>query len=363
MAEVMTNPCGMIEKTGKSCLKESSSRREIWEVMVENRKAVKGIGLCSGGLDSILSGLVLRKQGIDVTWLTFETPFFSADKARKASRMTGIPLIVRDITEIYLEMLKNPPLGYGKHMNPCRDCHALMFRLAGEMMESRGYDFLFSGEVAGQRPLSQTKQSLRYVEKSSGFDGHILRPLSAKILPETEVEKRGLVKRELLCEISGRSRKEQIRMAEEFGVTDYPAPAGGCLLTDKGYSKRLKDLFDHQEVHPRADLSLLKFGRHIRLSDTVKIIVGRTRGDNDSIRRYLDPARHLLLDVRGIPSPVALVPVEAGPEEIRLAASLCAGYTKLAVGESADVVVQKGASRELLRVKVISPKDHKEKVL
>lgn len=214
-------------------------------------------------------------------------------------------------------------------MNPCRDCHSLMFKLAGEIMEKEGYDFLFSGEVAGQRPLSQTKQSLRYVEKSSGFSGQILRPLSAKVLPETEVEKQGLVDRELLCGISGRSRKEQIAMAEEFGITDYPSPAGGCLLTDKSYSIRLRDLFAHQETYSKSDLHLLRFGRHFRLSENAKIIIGRTRGDNQSILRQADPARHLLLDVKDAASPVALVPVSATLEEVRLAASLCAGYTKL----------------------------------
>ena len=151
------------------------------------------MGLCSGGLDSMLSALVLRKQGIEVEWVTFETPFFSSAKAQRASHTTGIPLTVKKITQVYLEMLENPRCGYGKHMNPCMDCHALMFRLAGKIMEEEGFDFLFSGEVLGQRPLSQNMQSLRYVEKQSGYDGYILRPLNAKRLPETIPEKEGLV--------------------------------------------------------------------------------------------------------------------------------------------------------------------------
>jgi tRNA U34 2-thiouridine synthase MnmA/TrmU len=138
--------------------------------MTTGEKKVRGLGLCSGGLDSMLAGLLLRDQGIEVEFVTFETPFFNAAKARKASEMTGIPLTVRPIYPVYIKMLRNPPAGYGKHLNPCMDCHALMFKLAGEMMPGKKIDFLFSGEVVGQRPMSQNKTSLRYVEKHSGFN-------------------------------------------------------------------------------------------------------------------------------------------------------------------------------------------------
>ena len=153
---------------------------------------VRALGLCSGGLDSMLAGLVLREQGVDVTWVTFETPFFNAAKVRKASEMTGIPLIVRPIFNVYLKMLKEPPAGYGKHMNPCMDCHTLMFKLAGELMQEKNFDFLFSGEVLGQRPMSQNKSSLGYVEKHSGFKGRIVRPLSAANLAATIPENEGI---------------------------------------------------------------------------------------------------------------------------------------------------------------------------
>ena len=179
------------------------------------KRKVRALGLCSGGLDSILSALVLRMQRIEVVWVSFETPFFSSDNARQASKNTGIPVMVRNITPDYLKMLKNPPCGYGKYMNPCMDCHVLMFRLAGTIMKEKKFDFLFSGEVLGQRPMSQNKQSLRYVEKQSGFDGYILRPLSAKRLSETIPEKTGQVDRNLLLDISGRSRKAQIQLAKE----------------------------------------------------------------------------------------------------------------------------------------------------
>lgn len=326
---------------------------------MNNTGNIKALGLCSGGLDSILAGLVLKRQGIDVTWVTFETPFFDAEKSEKASEITGIPLIKKDITDIYLTMLKNPPLGYGKHMNPCRDCHSMMFQQAGAMMAEKGFDFLFSGEVAGQRPLSQTKQALRYVEKSSGFDGHIVRPLSAKVLPETDVENRGLVDREKLYDFSGRSRKPQIALAKEFGVSDYPSPAGGCLLTDKGYSGRLKDLFDHQENYTRAELELLKFGRHIRLNEDVKIIAGRTKYDNRSILNHYDPTSHLLLDVPGIGSPTVLVPAGADTESIRMAASICVSYTKTPAGEERDVIIKRNKETEKIVVSGISNEEIK----
>jgi len=276
--------------------------------MDSKTRKISALGLCSGGLDSMLAGMVLREQGIDVHWITFETPFFNAAKARRASEKTGIPLMVSSIFDVYLKMLRNPPAGYGKCMNPCRDCHALMFRLAGEIMKEQGFDFLFSGEVLGQRPLSQNKNALRYVEKHSGLAGYILRPLSARILPATIPEEKGWVKRELLLDIEGRSRKRQLQLAQQFGITDYPSPAGGCLLTDKGFSSRLRDLFAHQEDCTENELHLLKYGRHFRLNPEAKLIVGRTRRDNEQILKYHNPAIDTVIDVKDYPGPTALVP-------------------------------------------------------
>jgi len=318
-------------------------------------KKVRALGLCSGGLDSILSALVLGKQGIEVQWVTFETPFFRADKALKAARNTGIPLTVRKITDIYLEMLKNPACGYGKHMNPCLDCHALMFRLAGEIMRDRDFDFLFSGEVLGQRPMSQTKPSLRYVEKHSGMDGYILRPLSAQCLPATIPEKEGWVSRNLLLGITGRGRKDQIRLAREFGITEYPAPAGGCLLTDKGYSRRLKDLFEHRADLSKQELELLKLGRHFRLDDRTKIIVGRAKKENEQISSLYDPATEILVKVTHFPSPIALITRGGRPESISLAASLCIGYSKAPKNQAVDVEVKTPGGPQTLTVIGIPP--------
>jgi tRNA U34 2-thiouridine synthase MnmA/TrmU len=312
--------------------------------MNNQENKVRALGLCSGGLDSILSAVVLGNQGIAVEWISFETPFFSSVKARRAAAQLRIPLIVQNITQPYLKMLRDPSRGYGKHINPCIDCHTLMFRLAGEVMKDRQMDFLFSGEVLGQRPMSQTRSSLRYVEKHSGYRDVIVRPLSAKLLEETLPEKKGLVDRRLLLGLSGRSRKPQIQLARTWGITDYPAPAGGCLLTESVYSNRLKDLFGHQKDCTENELHLLKYGRHIRLNEQIKIIVGRTLQDNIAILDHHDPLLDMVLKTQQIPGPVVLVPLEAGNDEIQQAASICAGYSK--VPENMTVAVE-----------VVSPSD------
>jgi len=331
--------------------------------MAADIKQVKALGLCSGGLDSILAALVLRNQGIAVEWITFETPFFSADKARRAARLNDIPITVKRILPAYLKMLKNPPAGYGKQMNPCMDCHALMFRLAGKEMQARGFDFLFSGEVSGQRPMSQNKNSLRYVEKNSGFDGFIVRPLSAQNLPVTQPEIEGLVDRERLLNLSGRSRKPQMELAARWGVTDFPSPAGGCLLTEKGYAARLRDLFAHQETSRDAEFFLLSHGRHLRLNADHKLIVGRSKVENQRIEALIDPAVDTVFRVKGYPGPVALVPNACDGETARQAAAICAGYSKAPVDEIAEVLVIRGDLKKVLTVMPIAPRENRSLLL
>lgn len=321
----------------------------------ERKRKVRALGLCSGGLDSRLAAMVLHNQGIEVSLIAFETPFFLADKAREAAGRLSLPLRVVGITDVYLKMLRNPPCGYGKHMNPCMDCHALMFQTAGGIMRAEGGDFLFSGEVLGQRPMSQTRQSLRYVEKHSGHDGYILRPLSARLLPETMPEKEGLVDREQLLDISGRGRKRQIALAAELGITDYPAPAGGCLLTDVGYSKRLKDLFDHEDTSSESGFHLLKYGRHLRLDSGAKIIIGRTKSDNKSLEEYHDPSKDHLLRLDERPGPIGLITAGADSATVRLAAALCVGYSKAPQDRPVEVLVQAPGGQERIQVLGISP--------
>ncbi|MBW2368009.1 MAG: tRNA 4-thiouridine(8) synthase ThiI [Deltaproteobacteria bacterium] len=325
--------------------------------MSDQKKNANALGLCSGGLDSRLAAAVLKAQGLDVTLISFETPFFSADKAEQAAKMLDLPLIVKNITPTYIKMLQNPPCGYGKYMNPCMDCHALMFRIAGDLMKKDGYDFLFSGEVLGQRPMSQTRPSLRYVEKQSGYAGYILRPLSAKCLPETTPEMMGLVDRNALLDITGRSRKRQMDLAEKYGITDYPAPAGGCLLTDKGFSTRLKDLFANQEPVTERTLNLLKYGRHFRLPAGSRVIVGRTRKDNKYLGKYFDSESDTLIRLCRQPGPLVLVTGDVDVSVIRFAAGLCVGYSKAANMTPNDVRVSGRYGKETIQVLGISPGD------
>ncbi len=286
----------------------------------------KGVALFSGGLDSILAFKVLQDQGIDVQGVTFETPFFNAARARATAERIGLPLTVLDITEEHLRMLRSPRYGYGKNLNPCIDCHTLMIRIAGRLMEERGADFVSTGEVLGQRPMSQGKQSLQVVAKNAGFPERLLRPLSAHLLPETAPEREGKVDRSRLLDISGRGRKRQMEMARSYGITSYPPPAGGCLLTDPLFTRRLRDLFAHHPGHGIRDIELLKAGRHFRLTAAVKAVVGRNAADNEAVERLAAPA-DALIRVREFPGPTVLVP-GGGDEQTRLvAARLAARYS------------------------------------
>lgn len=320
--------------------------------------SVKAIGLFSGGLDSVLAVKVLQDQGIEVTGVTFETPFFGAEKARDAAEAIDIPLKIINFTEEHLAMLKAPRYGYGKNMNPCIDCHGLMLEKAGGLMAGEGADFLFTGEVLGQRSKSQTGQSLRLVAKLSGFEGYIVRPLSALLLPETIPEAEGKVDRKRLLDIQGRSRKRQMALAQYYGLSSYSTPAGGCLLTDPAFSHRLKDLFDRENHPPVRHIELLKVGRHLRVSGNVKIVVGRNKGENDTIEHLAEP-EDSLVTIRGIPGPLVIIPGGGDEENIRAAAAICAFYSDAPEDVSVDAEVRRGgatrsivttaARRELVR--------------
>jgi len=323
---------------------------------------VRAISLLSGGLDSILAVRLIQDQDIEVTGVSFVTPFFDAERATGAARELGVPLVVVDFTEAHLSMLKKPRYGYGKNMNPCIDCHALMLREAGRKMEEMKGDFLFTGEVLGQRPMSQTKQSLHIVAKLSGYEDIILRPLSAKLLPETRPEREGKVDRSRLLDIQGRGRKRQIALAASYGITSYANPAGGCLLTDSGFSRKLRDLFDHTGDFPVRDVELLKVGRHFRLSPGAKIIVGRNQGENRVIQD-LSREEDMIFRMQHVPGPLVLLVGKPDEESIRLAAAICARYSDAPPGEPAAVRCQAGPAVQSLTVVPADPSVVEEKLI
>ncbi|MDY0270067.1 thiamine biosynthesis protein [Trichloromonas sp.] len=287
----------------------------------------KGLGLLSGGLDSILAALALRRQGVEIACVAFVTPFFGAERSLKTAQMLDFPLQIRDISEIHLAMLKSPRYGYGKNMNPCIDCHALMYRLAGDIMEEKGFDFLFSGEVLGQRPMSQNLSALRAVANHSGYPKRILRPLSARLLPITAMEDEGLVDRERLLDIQGRSRRRQQELATEWGIVDYPSSGGGCLLTESSFSGRLRDLFVHRPEADVTDVELLKVGRQFRLSPKAQLAVGRNQSDNEAIKRLVRPS-DTLIRADNFSGPLGLVSGDAGAEELAAAGAIVVAYGK-----------------------------------
>jgi tRNA-specific 2-thiouridylase len=287
---------------------------------------VTGIGLISGGLDSMLAARLLQDQDIHVIGISFVTPFFGSKRAERAAAMINMELRIMDITELHLEIVKSPKYGYGKGMNPCIDCHTLMFREAGKVMEAEGADFLFSGEVLGERPMSQNRQSLMIVAKQSGYQDFIIRPLSARLLPETLPEREGKVDRERLLDISGRSRKPQIELAAHYGTTEYPQPAGGCLLTEPGYSRRLRELMEHSPILDARDIQMLRIGRHFRLDTGEKVIVGRDKDENEKILALKDE-EDITLRVKDYPSPITIIPCSASQDAIAKAASICVRYS------------------------------------
>lgn len=308
---------------------------------------VVGIGLFSGGLDSILAVKVLQEQGIGIIGVTFTTPFFGAGRASEAARQLGMDHRILDITTEHLEMVRHPKNGYGRNMNPCIDCHAMMFRKAGEFMEREGADFLFSGEVLGERPMSQNRGSLVRVARESGYEPVILRPLSARLLPETLPEREGKVDRERLLDLQGRGRKRQMELAAFYGIQDYPAPAGGCLLTDPIFSRRLRDLFQHSDSVTVQDLELLKVGRHLRLDDGFKMVVGRNQSENKRLGELCAPD-DLLLDVKEHPSPLALIQGGAPDPLILLAAAIVLRYSDAPQDRTVTVTAtENGQVREI----------------
>ncbi|WP_461207583.1 tRNA 4-thiouridine(8) synthase ThiI [Clostridium sp. DL1XJH146] len=287
----------------------------------------RALALVSGGLDSILAAKLIKEQGIEVIGICFKSYFFEEENAKRMVKQIDIPLEVVDFANEHLEMVKNPKHGYGKNMNPCIDCHAMMMRYAGELLEKFDADFIISGEVLNQRPMSQNKSSLKTVKKESGYEDIILRPLCAKVLEPTQMEINGMVDRERLLGFSGRTRKPQMELAEKWNIKDYPSPAGGCKITEPNYSVRLRDLLNNKENPEERELYLLKVGRHFRCSKTSKIISTRTADEANTIKKFLteEDTAFLVKEHRGS---LVVIVGEKGEEDIELAAKIAVRYSK-----------------------------------
>ncbi len=285
----------------------------------------------SGGLDSQLAVRVLERAGARVEAVAFVTPFFDCGRAQAAAKALGVKLHVVDFLDDEVSLLENPPHGFGGAMNPCIDCHALMIRRAGELMERLGYDFVATGEVRGQRPMSQNAQALVTVEKSSGLRGRLVRPLSARLLEPTIPEIEGRLDRERLLDISGRSRDRQIALAAEFGISDYPSPAGGCRLTEEAFGRKLRDLMEHEGLRNRTMVELLLVGRRFRLPGGTSIILGRNGEENARLKAVGLPEARRLVPPQGRVGPTALIPALKSDADLALAEGIvrawCRGTT------------------------------------
>ncbi len=291
------------------------------------------IALFSGGLDSLLACRLLAVQGIDVLAVKFISPFFGyellddPDHCRMVKEKYGINLILRDISEEYMVMLKNPAHGYGKHFNPCLDCKIFMMTKAREMMAEVGASFLVSGEVVGQRPMSQRRDALRVVERNSGCDGILLRPLCAQRLNETKPELDGLVDRNQLAGLSGRGRTGQMEMAANFGIADYPTPAGGCILTDPIVGERIKKFYNTHDQITIADMRLLMLGRQFSLPDGSWLVIGRNASENPILEGMAEP-NDICLMPKDRPGPTAVLRYLQSRSDLEHAAGLVARYSK-----------------------------------
>lgn len=313
-----------------------------------NRKAV---ALLSGGLDSMLAVRVMLDQGVPVVGLRFITHFgcdpvssgscgHDVEPLVKMWGHLGFTVRMSHLGQDYVEMVKNPRFGRGKNMNPCVDCRMMMLSWAREYMDREGAGFLVTGEVLNQRPMSQTRERFRQIDRELGLEGQVVRPLSAKLLEPTLPEKEGVVDRSRLLDISGRGRTRQYALAAGYGIKDIPQPSGGCLLTDPGYSARLRDLWGHDPEAGVRDINLLRVGRHFRPTGRCKIIVGRDEAENKALESFRGP-QDLLLRLKDFQGPMTLVRGEYGASEVRLAASLTVRYGDVPGKAPSEVLVER----------------------
>ena len=323
--------------------------------MVSKGRRPRALGLLSGGLDSSLAVKLILDQGLDVEAVNFVSPFCLCGRggcgAAQVAKNLHVPLKTISVGEEYLRIVRKPRFGYGRNMNPCVDCRIFMLKKAKKYAKEMGASFIFTGEVLGQRPMSQQLRTLGIIEKEAGLKDQIVRPLSAKLLPPTEAEKRGLVKRDKFLEIEGRARKTQLKLAQELNVTDYSCPSGGCLLTYREFACKLRDLFDHKKRVSLRDVQLLKIGRHFRFGEN-KIIVGRNEAENHLLLR-MRMASDYCFEAQNTGSPMTLLQGPKTRTAIEKAAELTAYHSDKKLGDL-PVRFGKGDFNKSIRIPIPS---------
>lgn len=315
---------------------------------------MKALALLSGGLDSTLAAKLVLEQGLDVEAVNFVTPFCQCRKggcgASEAAEALKIPLKVFTVGEEYLDVVKKPKYGYGKNMNPCIDCRIFMLKKAKQYAKAIGAVFIFTGEVLGQRPMSQHKRAFAIIEAEAGLRGKIVRPLSAKLLPKTNAEEEGLIVQNGLLDVQGRSRKKQIQFMKRFNELKYPCPSGGCLLTDRAFANKLRDLLAHKKRVTLREVNLLKVGRHFRFGKN-KIIVGRNNAENHLLTKTR-LASDYLFEVPNCGSPTSILQGPKTNAAIHEAARLTAFHSDK---EASEVVVNFGKTAPDREITVLMP--------
>ncbi len=301
---------------------------------------MKALALFSGGLDSGLAIKIIQNQGIEVIALNFVSYFFggSSEKIEKMAEQLGVKVEYIDVKKSHREVVKNPASGYGKQMNPCIDCHALMIKTAGDLLQKYGASFIITGEVVGQRPMSQNTMALKRVEKLSGYKGLIVRPLSGKILERTIPEENGWIKREELLDINGRGRKQQIELAEKYGIKEYPSPAGGCLLTEKNYSDRLITLKEDERFEIEDMFEIIKYGRFFRLEKGKYIVVARKEEEGITLEKFKNQA-DLYIEPAEIPGPIIIGKGEFEELDVEFIKKLFSRYSKIKGNEKISMKI------------------------
>lgn len=314
---------------------------------------MKAIALISGGLDSSLAAKIIKNLGVELVALNTWTPFCLCNhrsssgclyEAGRLAKDLSLRLISLNVAEDFLEIVKKPKHGYGSNMNPCIDCRILLFKKAKELLRKEGASFIVTGEVIGQRPMSQKLNTMRLIEKEAGLEGLILRPLSARILEPTIPEKEGWVARDKLLAINGRGRREQMDLALELGIKDYPCPSGGCLLTDPEFSRRIKDLMKFGELDLN-EIQLLKLGRHFRLNDTAKLIVGRNEKENTQLLNLAREDDYVFMP-KETAGPTALGRGSFSEELVKLSCGITCRYCDLNGHINADINYRRFAEKE-----------------